>query len=306
MAQHYRDTRLTTVTRLKSFADPKSDLWTDATMDALLGRCVVEASGIISDWCERRFEGRIHTAYLDGKGLASMWLAHWPVAQPEPTLQINFTSGGTYRLSQGDTITGANSGATATVCWISWLSSGRWDAGDAAGTLYLADQTGGKFEAEELDVTLQGETSVATIAGDSSASAEFGIWIDASRDFAAADKLTEERDGVSGDYLIYPEEEGRGRLEAIGMYDLGSPGKWTKGRRNIKIVLPLGWDEAPAPVEEAVQRVSLKLYEQATILTHGAESVDLAPSGGTARPGERKRLPGDVEGLLWAYKRELT
>lgn len=78
--------------------------------------------------------------------------------------EIAFTSGST-EIEEGDTITGATSGATATVKRVQ-VTSGGWDDGDAAGYLALADQTG-TFEAENLDVG--SSTDVATIAGDSDA-----------------------------------------------------------------------------------------------------------------------------------------
>lgn len=79
--------------------------------------------------------------------------------------ELSFTSGGTYEISEGDTITGAVSSATATVGRII-LTSGTWAGGDAAGRLILTSQTG-TFQSENLDVGANSD--VATIAGDSSA-----------------------------------------------------------------------------------------------------------------------------------------
>jgi len=73
---------------------------------------------------------------------------------------VEFTSGGTYEIEVGDTITGATGSATAYVTGIS-LSSGAWDDGDAAGTLTLR-RLSGTFVAENLNVGA--ETNVATIA----------------------------------------------------------------------------------------------------------------------------------------------
>lgn len=79
--------------------------------------------------------------------------------------EVSFTSGGTYVIAEGDTITGAISGATATVKRVI-VTSGSFAGGDAAGRLILASQTG-TFQAENLNV---GATlNVATIAGNSSA-----------------------------------------------------------------------------------------------------------------------------------------
>lgn len=80
-------------------------------------------------------------------------------------LELAFTSGGTTEIAEGDTITGATSSATADVERVV-LTSGSWAGGDAAGYLYLSNQSG-TFQAENLDVGAS--TNLATIASDSSA-----------------------------------------------------------------------------------------------------------------------------------------
>ena len=79
--------------------------------------------------------------------------------------ELAYTSGGTYQIAVGDTITGATSAATAVVTGIS-LRSGTVAAGTAAGIIVFASQTG-TFQAENLDVGAN--LNVATIAGNSSA-----------------------------------------------------------------------------------------------------------------------------------------
>ena len=78
-----------------------------------------------------------------------------------------FTSGGTYQVVAGDILVGATSAARARVIFVT-LSSGSWAGGDAAGTLYLVDQSG-TFQSENLNKS-GGGSDVCTIAGDSSAS----------------------------------------------------------------------------------------------------------------------------------------
>lgn len=79
--------------------------------------------------------------------------------------ELSFTSGGTYVVDEGNTITGAISGATAVITRVV-LESGSWAGGNAAGRFIFASQTG-TFQAEDLNV---GATlNVATIAGNSSA-----------------------------------------------------------------------------------------------------------------------------------------
>jgi len=79
--------------------------------------------------------------------------------------EIAFTSGGTYEVLVGDTITGATSAATAVIVKII-ITSGTWAAGTAAGRFFFASQTG-TFQAENLDVGAN--LNVATIAGNSTA-----------------------------------------------------------------------------------------------------------------------------------------
>jgi hypothetical protein len=77
--------------------------------------------------------------------------------------KLAFTSGGTYEVVVGDTITGATSAATATVFDVE-LTSGTWAGGDAAGNLWLNSQSG-TFQSENLNVGAN--TNVATIAANS-------------------------------------------------------------------------------------------------------------------------------------------
>ena len=79
--------------------------------------------------------------------------------------EIAFTSGGTTEIAEGDVITGATSGAFATVTRVV-KTSGTWAGGDAAGYFYFASQTG-TFQAENLNVGVT--LNLATIAGDSTA-----------------------------------------------------------------------------------------------------------------------------------------
>jgi hypothetical protein len=79
--------------------------------------------------------------------------------------EVAFTSGGTYEILPGDTITGATSAATAVIGQVV-VTSGTWGAGTAAGFLYFPSQTG-TFQAENLNVGAN--LNVATIAGNSSA-----------------------------------------------------------------------------------------------------------------------------------------
>ena len=63
---------------------------------------------------------------------------------------LAFTSGGTYEPQAGDTIEGADSGATAYLESVS-VDSGTWALGTAAGTFTIRRKSG-TFEAENLDI----------------------------------------------------------------------------------------------------------------------------------------------------------
>lgn len=75
--------------------------------------------------------------------------------------QVDFTSGGVTEIVEGNTITGATSGATAVVRRVV-LQSGTWAAGTAAGYFVLSGVTG-VFVAENLNVGAS--PNLATIAG---------------------------------------------------------------------------------------------------------------------------------------------
>ncbi len=74
-------------------------------------------------------------------------------------IAIAYTDGDN-RISVGDTVTGATSGATGYVAGVS-LASGSWAGGDAAGTLTLR-RVAGRFQAEDLEV---GEVASAATTG---------------------------------------------------------------------------------------------------------------------------------------------
>lgn len=76
---------------------------------------------------------------------------------------LAFTSGGTTEIEVADIITGATGGATATVQIVD-LDSGAWGDGDAAGTLWINQQSG-SFQSENLDVGVSSD--LATIVADS-------------------------------------------------------------------------------------------------------------------------------------------
>jgi hypothetical protein len=75
---------------------------------------------------------------------------------------VDWTSGGTYVVKPGDTITGASSGATAIVRKVV-MQSGGYTAGDAAG-YFVLDTITGTFTANE-NLNVGANTNVATMTG---------------------------------------------------------------------------------------------------------------------------------------------
>jgi len=71
--------------------------------------------------------------------------------------RLTFVAGKEGGIRRGDTVTGAISGATATVAGVA-VTSGAWATGDAAGDLYLRDQTG-SFVAESLNAARAARSS---------------------------------------------------------------------------------------------------------------------------------------------------
>jgi len=98
----------------------------------------------------------------DASGIVYLYLRPANQTTGKAHLSLRFTSGGTYEISVGDTITGATGGATAKVTGVN-LESGTWAGGDAAGTLEI-DTISGTFQAENLNVGAN--LNVATIAAD--------------------------------------------------------------------------------------------------------------------------------------------
>lgn len=80
--------------------------------------------------------------------------------------ELPYTSGGTYVPAVGDVITGAISGATATLTRITMSASQDWTTGNAAGSMYFLTKTG-NFQAENLNIAAN--LNVATIAANATA-----------------------------------------------------------------------------------------------------------------------------------------
>lgn len=96
-------------------------------------------------------------------------------------LRLAFTSGSEEPQAR-QTLSGATSGATGEVVDVV-VTGGTWAGGDAAGNIYILNQTG-TFEAENLDNDDTLSANVATIAADSVACAAMTFAITADNDLA--------------------------------------------------------------------------------------------------------------------------
>lgn len=113
-------------------------------------RGVWDFNGVRYGWRDNA----LATACIMYKATAAGWVA---LTMP---YVMTFTSGGTYVVKIGDTVTGATSAKTALVKEVV-LQSGGWSTGDAAGYLVIAAPSGA-FVAENLNVGVN--LNVATIA----------------------------------------------------------------------------------------------------------------------------------------------
>lgn len=141
--------------------DDTADAWQlAATADARALIAAVPGSGdVLGVWV---YNGSKYAFRNNAGGTAAVMhkasTAGWVAQSLGYTL--DFTSGGTYQVAVGDTITGATSSATAVITSVT-LTSGDWTTSDAVGYFTLASFTG-TFVAEDLNVG--GNLNVATIA----------------------------------------------------------------------------------------------------------------------------------------------
>ncbi len=104
-------------------------------------RGVLWHDGKLNAWRDNAGE----TAGVLHQSGASGWV------QPDLGFLLAFTSGGAHEIVDGEVITGATSGATATVRYVATDAGTQWSAGSATGTLVL-DNVVGVFVAEDLNV----------------------------------------------------------------------------------------------------------------------------------------------------------
>ena len=135
----------------------------------------VEPEEWVSDYDESDDDGTptIWTTLKPGNKLymhvppSTAWdyILYYTGVHPKAGRTLAYTSGGTYEIKSGVTITGATSSATGVVDFIT-LTSGTFAAGTAAGKMILSSQSGTFGSSENLNVG--SNTNVATVSGDSS------------------------------------------------------------------------------------------------------------------------------------------
>ena len=144
--------------------DTDDDTWLQAAIEkarSLIG--MVPGEGIIRGcWMYNgdRYAFRNTVGSTSGRMFKSTSTG-W--AEQDLGMTLDFTSGGTYEIQEGDVLTGATSAATVTVKRVI-LTSGSWAAGDAAGRLITASNLTDHFVGENVDVGAH--LNVATVTGD--------------------------------------------------------------------------------------------------------------------------------------------
>jgi len=93
---------------------------------------------------------------------------YYAAIHPKVEKTLVFTSGGTYQVKVGDTVTGATSTKTMVVNFVR-VTSGSWAGENAAG--YLVGTPSGAFQSENLNVGTN--LNVATIAADATTTDNF-------------------------------------------------------------------------------------------------------------------------------------
>lgn len=133
------------------------------------------------------YVGAYEASLLVGTGAhdddTTLKLTHLTGEQPWTGDEIDalpYDSGST-EFTRGETLTGATGGATADV--VDWtLTSGTWGGGDAAGTVYIKQEDGTDFQAEDLN----GSTGGANMASATGVQVAESLTIGDARGYAEA------------------------------------------------------------------------------------------------------------------------
>jgi hypothetical protein len=160
---------------------------------------------------------------------ASACYFYYSAVHPKVDKSHAFTSGGTYEIKVGDTVTGETGAATMLVKFVR-VTSGSWAGGDAVG--WLLGTVSGTFQSETLKVGT--DLNVATISGDATTADNFQHFLGEKFDEVIIE-------GVTWKCLEYisdknPTEKALMKSKESDFKELLSTMAAIKGRRNVRTV----------------------------------------------------------------------
>ena len=141
--------------------------WVDLEDYQNLIQTDTDTAGTPSEFTIAEDESRLYLYHKPSAATAGKLM--YSAIHPKTEKTLSFTSGGTYEIKKGDTVTGATSGKTMLVNFVR-VTSGSWAGGDAAGRL-LGTPSATGFTAENLNVG--SNLNVATIAADATTTDNF-------------------------------------------------------------------------------------------------------------------------------------
>ncbi|RPI56283.1 MAG: hypothetical protein EHM49_00710 [Deltaproteobacteria bacterium] len=155
---------------------------------------------------------------------------YYAAIHPKVDRSLSFTSGGTYEIKRGDTVTGATGGGTMLVSFVR-VTSGSWAGGDAVGRI-MGSHTGAAFQAENLNVGA--ELNVATIAAAATTDDNFQHFLGERFDEVVIEGVTWKcLESISGKDAV---EKALMKTKENDFKDLLRDAASVKNRRNLKSV----------------------------------------------------------------------
>ncbi len=140
--------------------------WMEPEEYFYLIRAQTDTAGTPSEFTIAEDEGRLYLWHKPSAATVSYF--YYAAIHPKVEKTLAFTSGGTYEVKRGDTVTGATSAKTMVVNFVR-VTSGSWAGGDAAG--FILGTPSGTMQSENLNVGAN--TNVATISADATTEDNF-------------------------------------------------------------------------------------------------------------------------------------
>jgi len=132
------------------------------------------------------------------------------------------------------------------------------------------------------------------IASPLSATTGGGLWDDPQRTYSDSYKLTEDVGQGTGDFVVYPSEEGQGKISRIN-------GVFYVGRRNIKITYTGGYTQIPRQIQLACFRMVSNEYQKTQKDTFGQSSQSIHRDSTTYIAP--KDVPLDIREMLERWRK---